>query len=111
MEDPNNIFKTQANQCIEFDQNIKEGLIDNNDITEANCFLQLNKNGLSNCKENIIDAFKILDKEGRGIVSYSNLFYLLSLFDQSVNKEDLNSLLEGFNIDGDGYINYLNYAS
>ena len=109
MEDINNL-KFQSNQCIELNENIREGHIDNNDITEANNFFLSQTNVLSNCKENLIEAFRILDKEGKGIVSYSDIYNLLSLFDVGFSKEDLNSLLDGFNIDGDGYINYLNYA-
>lgn len=115
MEDMMN-SQTHVDQCIEYDSNIREGLIDSNDIFEANAFFQLQSNSICSLKakdevkEKIINAFKLLDKDKKGLISSSDLHYVMSLLNTEISREEVESIIDGLNIDGDGYIDYLNNA-
>ena len=56
--------------------------------------------------EKVINAFKLFDKEGNGLINISELKHIISNFGNNIQESEINDLLNEADIDMDGYINY-----
>ncbi|MCQ2816094.1 MAG: EF-hand domain-containing protein [archaeon] len=58
--------------------------------------------------EEMIEAFKIFDKDGNGLISPKELLDVMTSLGGpgSVTEEEVNEMVKEADMDGDGYINY-----
>ena len=56
--------------------------------------------------EKVINAFKLFDKDGNGLINISELKHIISNFGNNIQESEINDLLNEADIDMDGYINY-----
>ena len=57
-------------------------------------------------EEEVINAFKVFDREGNGTISSIDLKYLMTTLGDKITEEEIDEMLRDADIDGDGYINY-----
>ena len=71
-------------------------------------FLELykRKKNASDSEEDLIEAFKVLDKDGNGIIEASELRHLLTNLGNALSEEEADEMVREVDIDGDGLINY-----
>ena len=58
-----------------------------------------------NAENDLLQAFRVFDKEGRGVINAMNLREAISDVDNDLSKEEMTDLLHGL-IDTDGNVNY-----
>ena len=63
-----------------------------------------------NEEEEVIKAFKLIDKDGNGLISTAEFNFLLRTFGDNLKEEDIDSLINELDPDHDGYINYMEYV-
>lgn len=54
----------------------------------------------------MLNAFKIFDKEGNGLISVTELRHIMITLGDQLNEDEVNELLREADSDGDGFINY-----
>ena len=54
----------------------------------------------------LIEAFKIFDKDGNGVISSKELRNVMQVLGESLSEEECEEMIKEADIDGDGYINY-----
>jgi len=54
----------------------------------------------------IAQTFQLFDREKTGFITSDNLYLVMGILGQKVNKEQLNAIFEEADLDGDGVINY-----
>ena len=57
-------------------------------------------------QEDIIEVFKIFDRDGNGFISAGELRHVLNNLDEPVTDDEANEIIEEADTDGDGQINY-----
>jgi len=57
-------------------------------------------------EEEVINAFKVFDREGNGTISSIDLKYLMTTLGDKITEDEIDEMLRDADIDGDGYINY-----
>ena len=57
-------------------------------------------------EEEVINAFKVFDKEGNGSIASIDLKHLMTTLGDKITEEEIDEMLRDADIDGDGYINY-----
>ena len=57
-------------------------------------------------EEEVINAFKLFDKEGNGLININELKHIMLTVGNNITEEELNDLLKEADTDNDGYINY-----
>jgi calmodulin len=57
-------------------------------------------------KRELIEAFKLLDKDGHGLINVTELKELMLQFGETLSPEELETLLREADDDNDGYIEY-----
>ena len=58
-----------------------------------------------NAENDLLQAFRVFDKEGRGVVNAMNLKEALADVDNELSREQMGELIQGL-VDTDGNINY-----
>ena len=53
----------------------------------------------------IAQTFQLFDREKTGFITSDNLYLVMGILGQKVNKEQLNAIFEEADLDGDGVIN------
>lgn len=66
--------------------------------------------GPPDTEEDLIEAFKIFDKDGYGLISAAEIKYVLTEIAEKFTEKEVTDLLNEANIDGDGYINLYEFA-
>ena len=61
-------------------------------------------------EEEIIDAFKVFDKSGDGLISAVELRHVLTNLGEKLSEEEVDEMLQEANIDSDGNINYNDFV-
>ena len=56
-------------------------------------------------EEDLLESFKIFDKEGNGIISVQELKHLAMNFGEKLTEEEADELIREADIDGDGTVN------
>ena len=58
----------------------------------------------------ILAAFKVFDKDGNGFISAEELRHVMTDLDQTITDEEVDEMIREADIDGDGQINYEEFA-
>mgnify|MGYP003315290642 CR=1 FL=1 len=57
-------------------------------------------------EEEILEAFKVFDKDGNGFISAAELRHIMTNLGEKLTDEEVDEMLREADIDGDGQINY-----
>jgi len=57
-------------------------------------------------EEEIIQAFRVFDKDGNGTISSNELRHIMSTLGEKLSDDEIEQMIQEADIDGDGYINY-----
>jgi len=60
-------------------------------------------------EEDLIEAFKIFDKNGNGIISAAELRLVMTTVGDRLTEEEADEMIREADTDGDGYINYYEF--
>ena len=60
----------------------------------------------SDSEEELIEAFKIFDRDGNGLISADELLHVMVSLGENTNLEEIEELIKEADLDGDGFINY-----
>ncbi len=87
---------------------INEVDVDGSGKIKFQAFLELykRKKNASDSEEDLIEAFKVFDKDGNGIIEASELRHLLMNIGNKLSEEEADEMVREADIDGDGLINY-----
>ena len=87
---------------------INEVDINNNGAIDFKEFLDIMIKKLkdSENEEELIEAFKIFDRDGNGLISADELLHVMVSLGENTNLEEIEELIKDADLDGDGFINY-----
>ena len=60
----------------------------------------------TDAEEEVINAFKVLDKDGQGIISSTELRHLMTTLGDKLTEEEVDEMIKEADFDGNGSINY-----
>ena len=99
------------------DEDLKE-IIDsfdndkNNNLIDFNSFLIImakRKNDIDN-EEDLLDAFRVFDKENNGKISARELRYVMMSSGEDLNENDIEDMIHEASTDNDDYIDYRKFV-
>jgi calmodulin len=92
----------------ELEMIFKETDIDNSGKLEFEEFMELFKNKISfpGLEEDLIEAFRLFDREGSGTVSVTEFKHVMTTLGDALSDEEAEELLRKADIDEKGLINY-----
>jgi calmodulin len=61
-------------------------------------------------EEELIEAFRIFDKEGRGYIGAEDIRHLLLMLGESMTEEEVEEIITQADMDGDGKVSYQDFA-
>jgi calmodulin len=61
-------------------------------------------------EEEIIEAFKVFDKEGNGFISAAELRHIMTNLGEKLTDEEADEMIREADVDGDGMINYVDFV-
>ena len=64
----------------------------------------------NNSKNEIIEAFKIFDKNNTGLLTPKNVFDIFKQIDQTIQEEEVLQMFKECDLDRDGYLNYEEFS-
>ena len=87
---------------------INEVDIDGNGTIDFKEFLGLMARKMrdTDTQEELIEAFKIFDRDGNGLISANELQHVMTSLGENVTEEEVEEMIKESDLDGDGYINY-----
>jgi calmodulin len=112
----NDLIKEELIRKIINGYNESSGLYDINEIVNQDKSKQKdlaklkNNKTINNDEEEVLNAFKLIDKDGNGLISTTEFHYLLTQFGNNLREEDINDIINEADPDHDGYINYYEYV-
>lgn len=59
--------------------------------------------------EDILEAFRVFDKDGNGFISATELRYLMTNLSETLSDEEVDEMIRQADVDGDGMIDYVAY--
>jgi calmodulin len=57
-------------------------------------------------EEELIEAFKVFDRDSNGLISAQELKHVMTSLGEKITDEEVDEMIREADIDGDGYINY-----
>ena len=92
----------------ELNEMIKEVDLDGNGCIDFEEFVTLmnKKSKETDVEEEVINAFKVLDKDGQGTISTSELKHLMTTQGDKLTEEEVEEMIKEADFDGNGIINY-----
>ena len=57
-------------------------------------------------EQEIINAFRVFDKDGNGLISKAELTNIMSILGDTLTNEEIDEMIIEADVDGDGFINY-----
>ena len=61
-------------------------------------------------EEEIIEAFKVFDKDGNGLISSDELLHVMTSLGDNLTIEEVEDLIKDADLDRDGFINYAEFV-
>ena len=61
-------------------------------------------------EDEVINAFRVFDKEGNGLIASSELKHIMMTIGDKMSEEEAQEMINEADIDEDGYINYEEFA-
>ena len=62
--------------------------------------------GEANVEDEILEAFKVFDKDGNGLISARELKHVMANLGETLSEEEVDGMIKEADTDGDGSINY-----
>ena len=92
----------------ELNEMIEEVDLDKNGEVDFEEFVTLmnRRSRETNIEEDVLNAFKVFDKEGNGLISVTELRHIMTTLGEQLTEEEIDDMLKEADNDGDGYINY-----
>jgi calmodulin len=56
--------------------------------------------------EKLIESFKVFDEDGNGVISAAELRHVMTNLGEELTDEEVDEMIRGADVDGDGQINY-----
>ena len=69
------------------------------------CFIS-RKTKDTDTEEELIEAFKVFDRDGNGLISAAELRHVMTNLGEKLTDEEVDEMIREADIDGDGHINY-----
>ena len=87
---------------------INEVDVDGNGTIDFPEFLSLMARKMkdTDTEEELIDAFKVFDRDGNGLISAAELRHVMTNLGEKLSDEEVDEMIREADIDGDGHINY-----
>ena len=63
----------------------------------------------TNLEEDILEAFKVFDRDGNGFITAKELKLVMSNLGESLSEEEVEAMIIEVDMDGDGCINYAEF--
>ena len=64
------------------------------------------RNKETDTEEEVINAFKVFDKEGQGLISCTELYHIMTTLGDKLTEEEVEEMIREGDLDGNGVINY-----
>lgn len=61
-------------------------------------------------EEQLIQTFKVFDRDGNGLLSGQELKYVMAVVGEVLTEQEVDELIKQADIDGDGFINYQEFV-
>ena len=87
---------------------INEVDIDGNGTIDFKEFLGLMARKMrdADTEEELIEAFKVFDRDGDGLISGNELQHVMNSLGENISQDEVEEMIKEADLDGDGYINY-----
>ncbi len=91
---------------------IKEVDNDSDSKIEVEEFLKIMNNKLkqTETEQELIEAFKIFDKEGKGLISENEFKHIMLSLGEKISEEELEEMMKKADPQNQGYVNYKEFA-
>ena len=91
---------------------IKEVDNDSDSKIEFEEFLKIMNNKLkqTETEQELIEAFKIFDKEGKGLISENEFKHIMLSLGEKISEEELEEMMKKADPDKKGFVNYKQFA-
>lgn len=98
----------QSPTDAELQDMINEVDIDGNGNIDFKEFLGLMARKMrdTDTEEELIEAFKVFDRDSNGLISSQELKHVMTSLGEKITDEEVEEMIREADIDGDGYINY-----
>lgn len=74
------------------------------------CNLMVQKQGNTDSEIEVIEAFRVFDKDGSGTISCNELKHVLTTLGEKLTDSEVEEVIKEADADSNGYINYTNYV-
>jgi len=101
-----NPTETELQEMIRIYDKDESGTIDFAEFFE----LMISKMRETELEEELIETFKVFDRDGNGLLSGQELKYVMKAVDEILSEQEIDELIKQADIDGDGYINYQEFV-
>ena len=91
---------------------IEEVDVDKSETIDFKEFLGLMAKKMKNSdsEEELIEAFRIFDRDGNGKISAHELRYVMLSSGEELTEQDIQTIIKEADTDGDGYIDYKEFV-
>ena len=79
---------------------------DKNGTIEIEEFKKMIDKMLEDADDLILEAFKVFDRDGNGLISAAQLRHVMTNLGEKLTDEEVDQMIRQADIDGDGHINY-----
>jgi len=92
----------------ELNEMIEEVDLDKNGEVDFEEFVTLmnRRSKETDIEEEVLNAFKVFDKDGNGLISNTELRHIMMTLGDQLTEEEIDDMIREADSDGDGYINY-----
>ncbi len=93
---------------FEINEMIAEVDKDGNGVIDFSEFVELmsKRSKENDIEDEVINAFKVFDKDGQGQISCQELYHIMTTLGDKLTEEEVEEMLREGDLDGNGFINY-----